>query len=281
MADLPDISTDPNVALPNVPTDSDVVPYRLGRTDPSGAQSITTGYGPRARPMAAAGGAPDLGPVMAEAFKQLPVDQAIAAIEMASKYIAQRGYQRDLAGGMNAAQAFAKWGPMLFKSGTGVPEAIQRSVPPPISPQQLIQNRLAQQRRDDQVAQFAMRQKATAATEAERTRRDKALEAEKQAKESPEAQSKLAQSKMFEKSLGDLHSARAKLLAEGAEASDPRFSKIDAEISNTFKALTDLYKTKPASTSSKVEQANALRVKHPDWTRDQIIDAIKSGKDVE
>lgn len=149
--DLPAIDSSLDAPLPQVDPNSDLVPYRMARTDPGGHQVVTTGYGPRARtpiqpPASMGGGLPDLGPGFVQAFQNLPVDQAAKAIEAATRYQGQRGYMRDLQSGMNAAQAFAKWGPMLFHQATGIPEAIDRSVPTPIMPQQMIQNRLNQQK---------------------------------------------------------------------------------------------------------------------------------------
>jgi hypothetical protein len=143
--ELPPISQDVNDPLPTVDPNSDLVPYRLSRTDPGQEPVITTGYGARARPPiqppnGGGVGVPDLGPLYAEAFKQLPVDQALKAVDAATKFVAQRGYMKDINSGQNSAQAFAKWGPMLFKTAVGIPEAIDRSVPTPITPQQMIQN---------------------------------------------------------------------------------------------------------------------------------------------
>ena len=151
MADLPDISPDLDQPLPQVDPNSDLVPYRIARTDPGQDPVITTGYGPRARlpiqpPGGGGVGAPDLTGLLGEAMQHLPVDQAIKAAEAATRFIGQRGYMRDIQSGQNAAQAFAKWGPMLFHQATGIPEAIDRSVPTPITPQQLIQNKLNQQK---------------------------------------------------------------------------------------------------------------------------------------
>lgn len=154
---LPKIDPSLNTPLPQ--GNADLVPYRIARTDPGMAQVTTTGYAPRARaPIQPPGGggigAPDLGPLYAEAFKRLPVDKALQAVEAANKFVAQRGYMRDIESGKNAAEAFAKWGPMLFKNATGIPEAIDRSVPTPISPYQQAQLAIHRQTAD------AARQKA-------------------------------------------------------------------------------------------------------------------------
>jgi hypothetical protein len=57
---------------------------------------------------------------------------------------------KDLEGGMPAAQAMAKWGPMLFHNKpTGMATVIQNSAPrpaPQITPQQQVQNALNQKR---------------------------------------------------------------------------------------------------------------------------------------
>jgi hypothetical protein len=98
-----------------------------------------------------------LNPGIAQAFQHLPVDQAIKAVEMAVRFQGQRGYMRDLQSGMNAAQAFAKWGPMLFHSNaTGIPEAIQRSVPPQVTPYQ--QQELAMRKQQMQAAAQKLQQ---------------------------------------------------------------------------------------------------------------------------
>ena len=47
-----------------------------------------------------------------------PIEQQQQAVQSAVKFQAQRGYQQDLAGGMSASQAMAKWGPMLFAPGS-------------------------------------------------------------------------------------------------------------------------------------------------------------------
>lgn len=163
--DLPAIDPSLDAPLPQVDPNSQLVPYRLSRTAPGGQPVVTTGYGLRARPPiqppgGGGVGMPSLDRIYQAAFSNLPVDEAIKAVEAATRYQAQRGYQQDLQSGMNAAQAFAKWGPMLFKQATGVPESIERTVPPPITPQQMIQNRLNQQKFE--AAQAAAKAKANA-----------------------------------------------------------------------------------------------------------------------
>lgn len=153
--DLPAIDSNPDQPLPSMDPNSSLVPYRIGTEQPGGQYTYTTGYGQRGsrqqvRPPGGGGsGMPDLGPLYAQAFARLPVDQALKVTEMATRYIGQRGYSQDLQAGKNAAEAFAKWGPMLFKTATGIPEAIDRSVPTPITPQQMILNSLAERRLKD------------------------------------------------------------------------------------------------------------------------------------
>lgn len=163
--DLPPISQDLNDPLPQVDPNSDLVPYRTASNLPGQSPQVTAGYAPRARPpiqppegFGGGVGMPSLDRIYQAAFSKLPVDEAVKAVDAATRYIGQRGYQKDLASGMNAAQAFAKWGPTLFKQATGIPESIERSVAPPISPQQLIVNRLNQAKFD--AAQAAAKQKA-------------------------------------------------------------------------------------------------------------------------
>lgn len=76
---------------------------------------------------------PSLDQTYQAAFSKLPVDEAVKAVEAAVRYQGLRGYQRDLASGANAAQAFAKWGPMLFRQATGIPEALD--ITKPVAPQ--------------------------------------------------------------------------------------------------------------------------------------------------
>lgn len=168
MADLPEISQNLDDPLPQVDPGSAMVPYRMARTSPGGQPVVTTGYGPRARPpiqppegFGVGVGMPGLDQIYQAAFQKLPVDEAVKAAEAATRYQGIRGYQKELQNGANAAQAFAKWGPMLFHQATGIPEAIDRSVPTPITPQQMIQNRLNQQKFE--AAQAATKAKADAA----------------------------------------------------------------------------------------------------------------------
>jgi hypothetical protein len=59
----------------------------------------------------------------------VPIDKAMAAIESQRRFQAQRGYQADLAGGMSAQAAIAKWAPLLF--GQRGAAAIPKFTPPP------------------------------------------------------------------------------------------------------------------------------------------------------
>jgi predicted HAD superfamily Cof-like phosphohydrolase len=59
-----------------------------------------------------------------------PIEQQQQAVQAAVKFQAQRGYQQDLASGMPAPQAMAKWGPMLFAPGSpGAMSAIKMQQP--------------------------------------------------------------------------------------------------------------------------------------------------------
>jgi hypothetical protein len=168
MPDLPEIDPSLDAPLPEVPPDSQYVPYRTSSTSPDGQVHTVVGYGARARPpiqppdgFGGGVGMPSLDQTYQAAFTKLPVDDAIKAVEAATRYQGLRGYQRDLQNGSNAAQAFAKWGPMLFRTAVGIPEAIDRSIPTPITPQQLIANRLNQAKFD--AAQKAAADKASEA----------------------------------------------------------------------------------------------------------------------
>lgn len=141
MADLPEISQDLDTPLPQVDPNSQLVPYRMASRPPTGPPKVTTGYGPRARPAVQPPGAggmavPDLSGLMGAAFQHLPIDQAEKAIEMATRFVGQRGYQRDMQSGLSAEQAFAKWAPMLFHSNpVGMSTALKGAtpIPPPQS----------------------------------------------------------------------------------------------------------------------------------------------------
>lgn len=111
-------------------------PYRI--SGPFGSQqgvASPVGRQPVSPPSSVAVGtpAPDMGSAMGEAFKHLPVDQALKAITAAKQYQGQRGYQRDLQSGIPAAQAFAKWAPMLLPSSApGQVAAVKGVAPAPI-----------------------------------------------------------------------------------------------------------------------------------------------------
>jgi hypothetical protein len=59
-----------------------------------------------------------------------PVAQSKAASMAAMKFIAFRGYQQDLKNGQSAADAFAKWGPMLVQDTSFAP-ALKAMAPAP------------------------------------------------------------------------------------------------------------------------------------------------------
>jgi len=62
-----------------------------------------------------------------------PVAQSKAATAAAYKYIAFRGYQQDLKEGKSAADAFAKWGPMLVADASLGP-SMKAMTPPAVKP---------------------------------------------------------------------------------------------------------------------------------------------------
>lgn len=132
MADLPEISQNLDEPLPQVDPGSAMVPYRMARSVPGGQPVVTTGYGPRARPpiqppeaFGGGVGMPSLDQVYQSAFSQLPVEEAVKAVEAATRYVAQRGYQRDIQGGADPIKTFAKYAPLMFKQATGLPEVFQ------------------------------------------------------------------------------------------------------------------------------------------------------------
>ncbi len=56
----------------------------------------------------------------------VPIANAERAVKAAQLFQAQRGYQRDIAGGMSAVEAGAKWGPSLFGATAGSASALAR-----------------------------------------------------------------------------------------------------------------------------------------------------------
>lgn len=71
-----------------------------------------------------------------QAYKDLPLAQAQTAINAAMKYQGIRGYQRDLAAGKPAAEALARWGPLMLSSDRGAgglagAAAMTRAATPP------------------------------------------------------------------------------------------------------------------------------------------------------
>lgn len=134
--DLPDISQDPNVPLPTVDPNSALVPYRMSSQAPGGQPVVTTGYGPRARPpiQPPAGfgggvGMPDLDRIYQAAFSKLPVDEAIKAVDAATKYVSYRGFRNAAAQAKTPEEIMKAWvtyAPGMLKgSATGVPEAFK------------------------------------------------------------------------------------------------------------------------------------------------------------
>jgi hypothetical protein len=63
---------------------------------------------------------------MQYAVADMPLAQAEKAVNAALKFQAQRGYQRDIAGGMSAVDAMVKWGPTMFGSTAGSASALAR-----------------------------------------------------------------------------------------------------------------------------------------------------------
>lgn len=171
MADLPDISTDLNDPLPESP-DPSMTPYRIVARPGAGVEgpeNVVTGWGrrgPITPPQPMGGGVPDMSGAYTSAFQHLPVDEAIKAINVANKFVAMRGYQSDLAKGTSQAEAVAKWGPMLFGTGTGIPEALKAIQAQKINPYQqaqLNQRQAEMMGRQSQAAAILKQRQAEAA----------------------------------------------------------------------------------------------------------------------
>lgn len=150
--DLPPVSKDPNQPLPVPAQNSALVPYRIGVKQPGGDYTYTTGYGQRgSRQMIQPPGGvplPDLSRGMMEAFQHLPVHEATQAIDAAVRYQGQRAYNQAIQNGDTPIQAFLKYGHLIFKTPTGIPEAIDRTTPPPITPYQQAQLKLAKRKQN-------------------------------------------------------------------------------------------------------------------------------------
>jgi hypothetical protein len=103
---------------------------------PTAAPAASPLQTPIVPPPAAAYRSPFLSPDEAErqtamrrlqySVADLPLAEAEKAVDAALKFQAQRGYQKDLASGMSAADALTKWGPTLFGSHVGTAQALSR-----------------------------------------------------------------------------------------------------------------------------------------------------------
>lgn len=76
---------------------------------------------------------PDQETMQMAAQMGVPMGQAIQAFESQRRFQAQKGYQADLAAGMSAADAMAKWGPLLFAGPKGA-GAMPRAATPSAAP---------------------------------------------------------------------------------------------------------------------------------------------------
>lgn len=119
-------------------------PYRIASRNPeTGELRVTTGFSPQYDPNDPRVRQPDLvqppsiDEIYRSAFAQLPVEQATKAIESSLRYLGIRGYQKELERGGSAADALAKWGPMLFHgSPAGMASIARLGQPPALTPYQ-------------------------------------------------------------------------------------------------------------------------------------------------
>lgn len=127
MADFPSLAPSPDMGQLATGAGAGIAP-------PSGTTVIAPPPAPPAPPPVPInyGGAtlPDMGDAYQQTMQQVGVEKALQAIAASEQWMAQRGYQTDLQGGMSAATAFTKWAPLLFKSSTGMSEAMQLQQPP-------------------------------------------------------------------------------------------------------------------------------------------------------
>ena len=182
----------------------------------------------------------------------LPIEQQTEAVAAATKFQGQRGYQQDLASGMPASQAMAKWGPMLFAPGSpGAMSAIKMQQP--------------QYRNVPGVGLVAItpggqprvvmpsKQPSDTETVTEKYPAKEAIPA-------------IQASKGFF-GLG-AHPAVPEVPATPARNVVYKQPRISAPSATG---------TAAAPAQSKLEQAKALRKQHPDWTKKQIVDAVNQG----
>jgi hypothetical protein len=181
-----------------------------------------------------------------------PIEQQQQAVQSAVKFQGQRGYQQDLASGMPAPQAMAKWGPMLFAPGSpGAMSAIKMQQP--------------QYRNVPGVGLVAItpggqprvvmpsKQPSDTETVTEKYPAKEAIPA-------------IQASKGFF-GLG-AHPAVPEVPATPARNVVYKQPRISAPSATG---------TAAAPAQSKLEQAKALRKQHPDWTKKQIVDAVNQG----
>lgn len=151
-----------DTTAPNQPTSSGrmyITPTPIPNLSPDQQAALqhrlavaTSGRAPIAPPPGVSGAVrmPDLSEGIRTAFTHLPVDQAAKAVETAIQYQGQRGFEQDTQNGMPAAQAMAKWGPMIFnRSPSGIATALRMGQPPQVpqmTPAQVAANQIAQRR---------------------------------------------------------------------------------------------------------------------------------------
>lgn len=175
-------------------------------------------------------------------FEEQKPDVALKAIEAAIQYQGLRGYQQALKNGEAADKAMARYGPMIFrKTPQAMGPAIRAMTPPVMTPYQQSQANLAREKFDYSRTNTAASAKGMPDYVIERT----------STKPNP-----------------DLQSAT-------------KVPFINTTNYTTRTVLPRSVAPKPAAPaatnapSARVSRANAMAKEHPDWTKAQIIEAVR------
>ena len=220
---------------------------------------------------------------------QLPIEEAQKAVEAATKFQAQRGYQKDLQGGMSPTDAMAKWGPVLFsgsKSNAGMGAMMRSSQPvlrnvggglyrvPSSGPAQLVVpprdkgSTWSWQDKEDYTAasrRFSEMSKESATKSlSDPTPMRRQMLSDKAIMD--------ALSKKYSPSTGAVNSPGAT-----PPGNAPALSPASASVPSAIRPPSGAPAAPPqqaAPGKTRVDRAKELRKEHPDWSKDKIIDQV-------
>jgi hypothetical protein len=211
------------------------------------------------------------------AIQDIPLDQAEKAVTAALKFQAQRGYQRDLAGGMQAVDAFTKWGPTMFGGTATSAAAIGRAAAPTPQRPIIVGGRA-----------FAAPDPKTPGAQLTPLTPEVARSAPRIDPNDPDVQAHksmlgqiAAQQKKIDSPTTDTPEKRFKEFTQlqmMQSASDQLAAKIRAKSgaprAQVAPSPIRAPQAAPTTPESKLESAKALRKAHPDWSKKQILDAV-------